>query len=941
MKFIEVSKARQNNLKSVDVRIPWGTLTSVCGLSGSGKSSLAFDTLYAEGQRRYLQNLSNYLKQYIIMQNPPDVDSISNLPPALALEQKNSVRNYRSSVASFSGIADQLRLIFENLSKPHCPKHKLPLKSFNSSEIVSSLLKEFEGQRAFTLIPVLEGERPNSQVFLKSLKQKGCTKLLIPKKEGEFSLTDAKDIEEVKRLPKKEFYVLFDRFVLKKETEERLRDSFRQALKFPSLFSLEENCFSSKILVQVLDGELRHFSLSKSCPKCSYIFPLPITFSLFSSNSPLGACETCEGSGYTLEFDESKIVPNPKLSLRENAIHPFSYPSAARWKTKMRQFCDEKNISWTKNWCDLTASERRLIWQGKGSFKGLQSWFDHLYQKRYKMHIRIMIARYKSHFTCKTCKGSRLRKELSHIYFYKKTFNDFMAMTLGQMQTFFDKTKFEEEETKACSEAFSALKRSLKNLNALGLSYLTLNRSTKTLSGGEFQRLNLSGQLGLCLSQVLYVLDEPTVGLHPRDSHRMIELLKELKSLGNTVVVVEHDGDVIRNSDYVIEMGPLSGAQGGEVLWQGESKNFFQNKNSNTVPYLTRDQIPLKSPRPVNKETYKYKIEMEACKGNNLKSVNLFIPLNRFVAVSGLSGSGKSSLITKTLYPALKSELTEERLTPLPFKKLSGSHFLKDVILMDQSGTSKSSRSLVVSYIKAFDVVRQLFSQTAEAERKGYTASFFSLNVEGGRCPSCQGRGYEEIDMLFMDSIKTQCEVCEGKKFKKEMLSVRLEDYNICDILDMTVDEALLFFKKEAVLLRAFSSLKEVGLSYLRLGQSLSSLSGGEIQRLKLSRELLKTAQEKTLYILDEPTKGLHFKELELLLKVIDRLTETGGSFLVIEHNLDLLKEADYIIDMGPEAGKQGGRIIYEGQVQGLLNTKKSYTGQFLNQWLNSFPSKK
>ena len=529
------------------------------------------------------------------MQNPPDVDKISNLPPALALEQKNSVKNYRSSVASFSGIADQLRLIFENLSKPYCPKHKLPLKSFNSSEIVENLLEEFEGKRAFTLIPVLEGKRPKSEVFLKNLKQKGCTKLLIPGKKGEISLKDSKDIEEIKRLPKTKFYILFDRFVLKKEHEERLRDSFRQALNFYDLFP-EFSFISKEILVQILDLEARPFSKGRSCPKCSYDFPLPITFSLFSSNSPLGACESCEGSGYTLEFDENKIVPDPKLSLKENAIHPFSYPSATRWKSKMKEFCEKKRISWTMPWCDLTARERQLIWQGdKGSFKGLQSWFEHLYQKRYKMHIRIMIARYKSHFTCKSCKGTQdLRKELNHVYFHKKTFTDFMAMTLGQMQSFFNKLKLGKEEEKACSEAFSALKRALKNLNSLGLDYLTLNRSTKTLSGGEFQRLNLSGQLGLCLSQVLYVLDEPTVGLHPRDSHRMIELLKELKELGNTVLVVEHDGDVIKNSDYVIEMGPLSGAEGGEVLWQGEASQFFENKNSNTVPYLIRKEIPLK-----------------------------------------------------------------------------------------------------------------------------------------------------------------------------------------------------------------------------------------------------------------------------------------------------------------------------------------------------------
>ena len=550
------------------------------------------------------------------------------------------------------------------------------------------------------------------------------------------------------------------------------------------------------------------------------------------------------------------------------------------------------------------------------------------------MHVRILLSRYKSPFICKICKGSRLRSDLDFILFHGKNFNDYMKMNLGQMKRFFDRGNMSFSEKESCFESFSALSHHLKYLNALGLSYLSLNRSVSTLSGGEFQRLNLSSQLGLCLSQVLYVLDEPTVGLHPRDTDRMIELLKELKALGNTIVIVEHDQEVMENSDYVIEMGPGSGKKGGEILWSGWGKDFFNSKNSNTISYLKRKNILLKTVRPVDKKNYKYRLLLKNCSGHNLKSVDLFVPLNRFVVLTGVSGSGKSSLVVNSLYPSLKRELSGEAPSVLSCGELLGAEFLKEVILMDQSDMGRSSRSFVLSYIKAFDIVRHGFAARPLARRMGFKASHFSLNVEGGRCPSCRGQGFQEIDMVFMDPLRVQCDDCKGKKFKKEILKVKLKDKNIYELLNLTVGQAFEFFKDSAGLLRAFSSLKEVGLSYLTLGQSIGSLSGGERQRLKLSRELLKSGQEKTLYILDEPTKGLHFKELELLLAVIDRLVETGGSFLVIEHNLDFIKDADFVIDMGPEAGSQGGRILFEGSPSQILSCKKSHTGRFLKQFI-------
>ena len=934
MKFIEVNKAAQNNLKDIHVKIPLGSLTVICGLSGSGKSSLAFETLYAEGQRRYLQNLSNYLKQYIIQQSPPKVESIHNLPPALALEQKNNVKSSRSTVASFSGLADHLRLIFEKLAKAHCPKHNIPLKSFSPSQIAENLLENFKGEKAFVLASVSSEKISNKKLFLQNLKKRGFHRLLFPKGKN-LSLSQVKDINDVKRLSKKNFYLLLDRFVIEEKQKGRLADSFKQAFDLPKVFPFDSQVFSEEVLVQILKGEQRVFSKRLICTKCAYELPFPLTASLFSFNSPLGACRACEGYGYLLEIDENKVIPNPKLSFRGGVIHPFQNPSAARWKSRLKMFCREKKIPWNKAWCDLSPKQRRMIWEGQGFFGGIKAYFQKLERKRYKMHIRILMSRYKSPFPCKTCKGSRLRSDLDFIRFHGKNFRDYMKMNLGQMGRFFKREEMSLLEKEACSESFQALSKSLKYLNALGLSYLNLNRSINTLSGGEFQRLNLSSQLGLCLSQLLYVLDEPTVGLHPRDTSRMIELLKELKQLGNTVVVVEHDQELIKHSDYVIELGPESGKRGGEILWTGWKSDFLNSKNSNTVFYLKRKNILLKTARPVDKKLHKYRVLLKSCSGHNLKNVDLFVPLNRFVVLTGVSGSGKSSLVVDSLYPALKRELSGGNLPGLSCGELFGSEFLKEVLLMNQSDIRKSSRSFVLSYIKAFDLVRQNFAESPLAKRMGLRASHFSLNVEGGRCPSCRGQGYQEVDMLFMDPLRVQCEDCKGRKFKKEILKVRLKDKNIYELLNLTVDQAFEFFRGSASLLRAFSSLKDVGLSYLTLGQSIGSLSGGERQRLKLSRELVKSGQEKTLYILDEPTKGLHFKEIELLLKVIDRLVETGGSFLVIEHNLDFIKEADFVIDMGPEAGSQGGRILFEGSPTQLLNCRKSHTGRFLREFIS------
>ena len=928
-KQIEIYNANQNNLKAVSVKIPLGSFTVVCGVSGSGKSSLAFETLYVEGQRRYLQNLSNYLKQYIVQQSRPEVEKILNLPPALALEQKNNIKSSRSTVATLSGLADHLRLIFEKLGQVHCPKHKMALQAFSPDQVLQYLLNHFKSERAFVLVPVLREAVLDPKLFLKTLQAKGFSRLLIPQKKP-LSLEQVKDIEEIKKLPKKDFYVLLDRFIIEEKYKDRLRDSFKQAFDLPKSLPSFRFVFSEEIIVHILNGETRSFSRKPRCPECSYEFPYPLTANLFSFSSPLGACQNCQGYGYTLDIDEKKVVPDSKLSLERGAVYPFESPSGSRFKSSLKKHCQDKKIPWTKPWCDLKIQHRKEIWEGRGFFKGVKGFFNILEEKKYKMHVRVLLSRYKSRFKCKICKGSRLKPEFSSVIFHGKSFIDYMKMSLGQIQLFLQKETMSKREKEVAQESFSALSNHLKYLNALGLSYLELNRYVNTLSGGEFQRLNLSNQLGLRLSQVLYVLDEPTVGLHPRDTSRMIEILKELQKSGNTIVVVEHDQDVMENSDYVIEMGPESGRLGGELLWSGWWRDFLKQEKSNTAPYLKKKSALLKPVRAVDKRTYKYRLLVRECSGHNLKKIDLFVPLNRFVVLTGVSGSGKSSLASQTLYPALKERLTGEILHQLPYKALCGSEFLNDVILMDQEETRRSSRSSVVSYVKAFDVIRRAFANTPLAKRLGFSASYFSLNVDGGRCPVCRGTGFQEVDMVFMDSLKIQCEECRGKKFKKEILQVRVKDKNIYELLKTTVEESFDFFRQEAVALRAFSSLKEVGLSYLALGQSVSSLSGGERQRLKLSRELLKSTQEKTLYILDEPTKGLHFKELNLLIKALERLVDSGASFLVIEHNLDFIKAADYVIDMGPGAGNKGGQILAEGSPLEISDVKKSHTGRFL-----------
>ena len=930
MKYIEIKNGSQNNLKNISVDIPLGKMTVICGLSGSGKSSLAFETLYAEGQRRYLENLSNYVKQYVSRQAKPQVERIENLPPALALEQKNTIRSSRSWVATASGLSDHLRLLFEKLGTPFCKDHDIPLKGFSPLSAADFLIERHQKERAFISVPVRRENLKSEQEFLKLLKKQGFSRLLVARgKSLDFSSLEIQQLDRLKTLPKKDFFILIDRLVIEKKEKSRLVDSLEQAFK---VFSFQEEAFLSGAAVVPEQGEMKWFSKEKKCPQCQNHFSLELTASLFSFNSPLGACSACKGSGARLEIDEKKVIPNPKLSLEQGAVFPFTMPSAWSWEDKLKNFCKQQDIPWKKPWCNLSLYQRRQIWEGRDSWPGIKGYFKFMEGQKYKMPVRVLLSRFRSIISCSVCQGMRLRPETQAVFLKERSFNEYMQMSLKELGGFFDKNPFSETERESYKEIIERLQQKIKTLKFLGLSYLHLNRPVSTLSGGEYQRLNLSNQLNKAFSQMLYVLDEPSVGLHPRDTHCMLEALKKLKNLGNTLVVVEHDRDIIESGDFIVEMGPGSGHKGGQVIWSGTLPEFKKSNKSNTSKWLNGTiKTKTRAFRPVDKNNYKFFLNIKGCSGHNLKKTNLKLPLNRLVVVTGVSGSGKSSLISQTLYPALQRELkNEENADPLKYDSLSGQEFLKDVLLLSQKDLKRSVRSSPASYVGIYNLIRFLFATEPLALKKSFSASYFSLNVDKGRCQLCKGLGFQEIDMVFMDPISIVCEECQGKRFQKEVLEVKYRGKNIFEVLNLTVKEAQKFFESQGPVLKGLTALTEVGLSYLALGQSLSSLSGGERQRLKLAQELMDSAQRKTLYILDEPTKGLHFKEIQTLLKILQRLVDTGGSVLVIEHNLDIIKAADYIIDVGPEGGEKGGKIVAEGPPDIFVKSKKSHTARYL-----------
>lgn len=951
MKSIHAWGIKQNNLKGVEIDIPLGSFTVVCGPSGSGKSSLAFETLYAEGQRRYIESLSSYSRQFLNKAPKPDLEGIENIPPAISIEQKNSVKSSRSTVGTTTELVDYLRLLFEKIGHAYCPDHGVELRVDSPSTAAERVLKTFPGERGYVLVRVpADGRLAEGKRLLALLKSEGYRRVYVGKKttrQPEWSegheyaqvavgqVLDLDDPVFVKKgMPKSEFFLVIDRLVFAPGERDRAADSLAQAFQASMKFSKALNAPQAEVLT--VDGKRLLLSEENSCSVCGFKFP-SITSALFSFNSPVGACPDCNGFGNILDLDPQKLIPNPQLSLAQGAIAPFAMPSAAQDRKMLRAFCKKMKIDMDAPWSRLPDKQKKLIWNGNADFYGVKGLFEYLETKKYKMHVRVFISRFKSPFVCPTCHGARLKPEAMQVKIRGRSIADLSALTIADLYAFVQGIELSEFEATVCAEPFRQIRERLRFLNDVGVGYLTVDRPTKTLSGGEFQRLQLANQLGMGLSRTLYVLDEPTVGLHPRDTDRLIGVLKGLRDLGNTLVVVEHDHDVIRNASHVIEMGPGSGHLGGEVIYAGNAGDFLRAPQSKTAGYLRphAGAALLTEPRPVDIDEYKHLLSFKGCHGHNLKNINISIPLNRLVTVTGVSGSGKSTLVTKTIYPTVARHLGVEYLPGLPFKSAKGLEQIKGVILVDQSAIGKTARSNPLTYLKIFDSVRTIMAASSEAKARGYGAGTFSLNVDGGRCPVCKGLGYELVDMLFMDDVEIKCDACDGKRYRPEILEITYKHKNMDDILNMTVAEAMDFFVSYPNVRRPLSVLREVGLEYLKLGQSANTLSGGESQRMKLARELIGARQQRTLYILDEPTTGLHYREVHLLLKVLNHLVESGGTVLLVEHNLEIIKHSDYVIDLGPEAGDKGGQIMAEGAPAQLIKrAAKSHTGRYLKAYI-------
>ncbi len=944
-KSIQIWGIKQNNLKNIDVEIPLGKTTVICGPSGSGKSSLAFETLFAEGQRRFIESMSNYARQFLNKAPKPDIEGINNIPPAISIEQKNSVKSSRSTVGTATELIDYLRLLYEKIAVPYCPTHGIPANKLSTTEATDLVLEKFSDQRGYILVEIpkdqriVEGKKLHSLLLqdgylrITTIKEKSGKKKSDPILSEVQTLIEISEPAQIKKgLPTDTFFIVIDRMSFNTDEKGRLTDSITQAYDASTKYL--SGTLIRKALVVTVDGHTLKLSEEPACSICGHA-PPQITSKLFSFNSPIGACPTCKGFGNVLEIDEAKVIPNPLLSIAEGALNPFTMPSAEDDKKVLFAYCKKQKIDLKKPWQELPKIQREMIWNGNKDFFGVKGLFAYLEQMKYKMHVRVFISRFRSGRLCPDCHGSRLRNDVQHILINQKPITALTALTIETLADFFEKLNLTKHQIAASGEVLKQIKSRLNFLIRVGVNYLTLDRETRTLSGGEYQRLVLANQLGMGLSQALYVLDEPTVGLHPRDNDRLISILNDLKNLGNTLVIVEHDHDVIKSAEHIIEMGPGSGYLGGEIVYKGNIKDFYSSPKSNTASYLIQTKAQtLREVRPVKMENYKYKLELTGCTGHNLKNIDVEIPLNRLVAITGVSGSGKSTLVTKTLYPALARKLEIEFLPAQPFLKFDGAEWVKSVLLVDQSAIGKSARSSPITYLKAFDNIRNLMAAQPDSVQRGYTPGTFSLNVDGGRCPSCRGTGFEEIDMQFMDNVIIPCDVCDGKKYRNEILEITLNQKNVHQILSMTVQEAMNFFVAHPNIRKPLSVLKEVGLDYLTLGQPANSLSGGESQRLKIAKELSQVSQKNTLYILDEPTTGLHFKEIELLMKVLHKLIEAGGSVIVVEHNLDVIKNADYVIDMGPEAGQNGGQIVAAGAPEIIIANKKSLTGSYLKKHL-------
>lgn len=935
MDRISVSGARTHNLKNIDVELPRDKLIVITGLSGSGKSSLAFDTLYAEGQRRYVESLSTYARQFLSMMEKPDVDHIEGLSPAISIEQKSTSHNPRSTVGTITEIYDYLRLLYARAGTPRCPDHELDLEAQTVSQMVDQTLALEEGTRVMLLAPIIKGRKGEHQQALTELRTQGFVRVQIDGQTYEFD-----ELPTLDKNKKHDISVVVDRLKIRQDIDQRLAESFETALGLSD----------GAAVLHFMDGDREDmiFSSRFACPICGYSIA-ELEPRMFSFNNPAGACPSCDGLGVHQFFDPDKLIRQDELSLSEGVIKGWDRRSIYYFN-QLEAVAAHYSFELETPWKQLPQRVRDMVLHGSGresisfsyvndrgkkvsrehAFEGVLPNMERRYRETDSSMVRDDLSRHLAVRPCPTCHGSRLRREARHVFVDDHSLPSVVTKPIGEAQTFFGEMDLPGRRGEIAKRILYEITSRLEFLVNVGLDYLTLERSADTLSGGEAQRIRLASQIGAGLVGVMYILDEPSIGLHQRDNDRLLQTLVRLRDLGNTVIVVEHDEDAIRAADHVLDIGPGAGVHGGQIIAQGTPDEIEASSESLTGQYLSGTRrIEIPSPRtPVNPEKM---LRLTKASGNNLDNVDLALPLGLFVCVTGVSGSGKSTLINATLMPVAARELNKATtLTPSPFKEIEGLDQLDKVIDIDQSPIGRTPRSNPATYTGIFTPIRELFAGTPEARSRGYKPGRFSFNVKGGRCEACQGEGMIKVEMHFLPDIYVPCDVCGGRRYNRETLDVLYKGHSIHDVLEMTIEEAVEFFSPVPAIARRLQTLMDVGLSYIKLGQSAITLSGGEAQRVKLARELAKRDTGKTLYILDEPTTGLHFEDIRQLLGVLHRLRDQGNSVVVIEHNLDVIKTADWIIDLGPEGGSGGGRIIAEGTPEEVSEQTISHTGRFL-----------
>ena len=934
LKNIVVKGARQHNLKNIDITIPRDKLVVITGLSGSGKSSLAFDTIYAEGQRRYVESLSTYARQFLGLMEKPELDTIEGLSPAISIEQKANARNPRSTVGTVTEIHDYLRLLFAHIGKPHCWKCGSQIKKQSVQQIVDTIFKLRKKTKIYILAPIIRLKKGQHKNVLQQISKKGFLRARI---NGE--ICEVNDTIKLDKNKKHTIEILVDRLIVDRKMHERITESVELALKLGE----------GLILVNELPDNEHIYSENFACTKCEISLD-ELSPRMFSFNSPFGACKKCEGIGSHMEVNPDLVVPDKNKSLIQGAIVSLGEQPRGNWYGSiLKSLSKHLDFNFSTPWIKLKKDIRYVLLYGSGSTEykmhyssdrwtgtyngGWEGAIPNLI-RRYKQTksngIREWIEQFMSMRPCSSCSGTRLKKESRSVLINKKNLGDISSMSVKQLQIFFKNIDLNKKEQLIADQIIKELNQRLSFLNNVGLGYLSLSRSAITLSGGESQRIRLASQIGSQLMGVLYILDEPSIGLHPRDNARLLATLKKLRDIGNSIIVVEHDKYTMEAADFIVDIGPKAGKLGGEIVFSGKPVNIVKSKKSLTGQYLSGKKN-IKIPKK-RRNTGSLCLELKGAKGNNLKNVRVSFPLGRLISISGVSGSGKSTLINETLYPILSSELNGSRAYPLEYLSIDGVQFIDKIIQIDQKPIGRTPRSNPATYTGLFTFVRDLFSKLPDSKIKGYKPGRFSFNVKGGRCESCEGDGIIKIEMNFLPDVYVTCEVCNGKRYNRETLEIKYRGKSISDVLDMDVDDALKFFENIPSITKKLKTLHDVGLGYIHLGQQATTLSGGEAQRVKLSTELSKMSTTKTVYILDEPTTGLHFEDIRILLRVLQKLVDRGNTVIIIEHNLDVIKSSDWVIDLGPEGGDDGGEIIAVGTPEQIIKETNSYTGKFLKE---------